>query len=114
MAGVEAASVELEHNLWIVVDRTTEEALVRTFIRDDGLMNSWSMGPAMAKAHAKVASKALRGVIVHELRALQADEPDHKSWSHHLVQATLTKATMTADEAMSLLPRWTGEIQDSH
>lgn len=106
---IEAASVELEGNLFTVVDRDSEEVLVRTFVRHDGLMAVWNMAAAMAKAHSAVVSKALRGVIVHELKRLKDDEPDLKGWGRPEVKAMLRKTPLTAADALELLPRWTGE-----
>src|ERR1035437_4133029 len=69
--GVEVASVELEHRMFTIVDRDTEEVCVRTYVRHDGLMGVWNMAAAMARAYGAITSKALRGVLVHELRNLQ-------------------------------------------
>jgi len=77
---VEAAAAELIERLYLVVDEDTEEALIRSFVRHDGLMNQPKMAVAMATAHSTVASKILRGVVVHELRRLREDQPNLKGW----------------------------------
>lgn len=67
---IESAAQELTAGLYIVVDEDTEEALVRSFIKHDGLLKQPNMGVAVAKAYRETSSKMLRGVIVHELRKL--------------------------------------------
>lgn len=77
---VRSAAAELVRTLWIVVDEDTEEVLLRTFIRDDELMKQSRVAVSMAKAYGAVASPKLRGVIVHELRRLRAEEPELNGW----------------------------------
>lgn len=87
--GLEAAAEELAERLYIVVDEDTEEVLVRSFIRNDGLMKQPKMAVAMAKAFAGVASKSIRGVIAHELKRLHADQPDLNGWGEKWKAAEL-------------------------
>ena len=84
-----ASVAELVQRLYIVVDEDTEEVLVRSFIRNDGLMKQRHMGVSMAKAHSAVASNVLRGVIVHELIRLHGDEPELKGWGSDAVRRLL-------------------------
>ena len=79
-ARVEAAAVELSENLYIVIDETTGEVLVRSFIRNDGLLASPNIAKAMYRAFADVGSRALKAVIVHELKRLHAEQPLLKGW----------------------------------
>src|SRR5690348_7470470 len=44
---VEVAAVDLECNHYLVIDRDTEEALVRSWVKHDGLMGKWNMAAAM-------------------------------------------------------------------
>lgn len=74
-----AASV-LEAKQYIVIDEGTEEILVRSFIRNDGLLKQKNMGAAVAKAYASVGSRNLSGVIVHELHRLRTENPSWGSW----------------------------------
>lgn len=77
---LERAAQELAHRLFIVVDEDTEEVLVRSFIRHDGLMKQPRMAVAMSRAYAAIASRSIRQVVVHELQRLHEDEPDMKGW----------------------------------
>lgn len=91
---VEDAATELVERLFVVIDESTEEILVRSFVRHDGLMKQPKMATAMAAAHGAVASSVLRGVVVHELRRLQEDFPDLKGWGSEKASDLLRKASV--------------------
>jgi len=91
---VRAAAAVLIERLYIVVDETTEEVLVRSFVRHDGLMKQPKMATAMATAHTGVGSVALRGVIVGELQRLHNDDPELKGWGSEKASALLSKASV--------------------
>lgn len=74
------AAQELARGLYIVVDEDTEEVMIRSFVKHDGLMKQRNMAVAMAKAYAAIASQALRGVLIHELRRLREADPELKGW----------------------------------
>lgn len=74
------ASAELAKNLFIVVDEDTEEALIRSFVRHDGLMKQRNMAVAMVRGFEAIASRSIRGVFVHELTRLREDQPELKGW----------------------------------
>lgn len=90
-ADVETAAACLEHRLFIVVDHDTEEALVRSFVRFDGLMKQANLGVSFALAYAAVASAEVRGVIVHEAHKLHAREPGLPSWTRAQVRDVLAQ-----------------------
>jgi hypothetical protein len=104
---VEAYAVELEGNLYVVIDRDSEECLIRSFVRHDGLMASPNMAAALAKAHAATVSKALRGVVVHELKRLHEDEPTLRGWSRQEVKNLLRRVPCDPREAIAQLPKHT-------
>lgn len=74
-----AASI-LEERYYVVIDEDTEELLIRSFIRNDGLMKEPRMAVSMARAYGAVGSRKIQGVIVHELRRLHQDFPELKGW----------------------------------
>lgn len=92
IAAFQSAVGELVQRLYVVVDEDTEEVLVRSFIRNDGLMKQRHMGVSMAKAYSAVSSKVLRGVIVHELVRLRVDQPELKGWGSDAVLRILDHA----------------------
>lgn len=73
---VRAAARELEAGLFIVVDEDTEEVLVRSFIRNDEIMKQPRLAVSMVSAYGAVASSKVRGVIIHELRRLWAEDQE--------------------------------------
>ena len=74
------AARELAKNLYIVVDEDTEEVMIRSFVRHDGLMKQRNMAVSMVRAYEATASKGIRGVFVHELARLREDEPELAGW----------------------------------
>ena len=99
---VEHVAAELEAARFIVVDRDSEEVLIRSFVKHDGLLMSPNMTKALVKDHATVASRALRAVVVDQLKRLKVAQPDLRGWGH--VGTLLRKGSMTPDEAFAILP----------
>ena len=79
-AHVETAAAELANARYFVIDEDTEEVLVRSFIRHDGLMKQPNMAVAMCTAHMAVASPVIRATIVAEVRRLSVDQPELPCW----------------------------------
>ena len=77
---IEAAAQELEDNRFMFFDEDTEEALVRSFVRNDGLLKQPKMGVAVNKALGAIASPKLRHILLEELLRLRADQPELKGW----------------------------------
>lgn len=77
---VKEAAMELSERLYIVIDTETDEMLVRSFIRNDGLLGSPNIAKAMFRAFSEVSSRTLRGVLVHELNRLFEENPALKGW----------------------------------
>lgn len=78
--GFNRAAVELARQLYIVVDEDTEEVLIRSFVRHDGLMKQRNMAVSMVRAYEAIASKGIRGVFVHELARLRESDPELAGW----------------------------------
>jgi hypothetical protein len=99
---VEMIAKELEDGHYVVIDRATEECLVRSFVKHDGFMDKWNMAAAFCSAWTSVSSKALRGVAVHELKRLQKDNPDWKTWDRDDVCQVLGKRAVTPATAREM------------
>lgn len=78
---IETAAKELAADLYIVIDEEKEEVLLRSFIRNDELMEQPNLAVAMRKAHRSISSPTLRGIVIHELIRLHHDKPDLKGWA---------------------------------
>ena len=70
----------LEAGRFVVMDRTTQEVLVRSFVRWDGLLDSPNMTKAMLKARAALISDDLRSVVDSELWRAFREDPKRKGW----------------------------------
>lgn len=84
----------LEARLFIVIDEVTEECLIRSWARWDGLMKQPIMAVSFAKARAAVASRDIRAVIVHEAQKHQKREPDLPGWAKPQVQELLANRAL--------------------
>lgn len=85
------AGAVLSERLFLIIDEVTEECLIRSWIKHDGLWRMPNMAVTMANARAALASKKLRGVIVHEVKKLVAAEPDHGGWKRDEVKKMLAQ-----------------------
>jgi hypothetical protein len=79
-ARVEGAAKELSDHRYIVIDADTDEVLVRSFIRSDGLLSSPNISKAMYRTFSDIGSRNIRGVVVHELLRLHAENPQLKGF----------------------------------
>lgn len=100
---VEIFAAELEQERFILVDRRSEEVLIRSWVKHDGLMASPNMAVALAKDHAEIGSAAIRGVVVDQLHTLQAARPDLKGWAKPQVEALLGKRSVPFAEGVAMV-----------
>lgn len=77
---VEAAIKELEAANFVVVDWTTEELLIRTYVRHDGVLSRINMGKAMGRSLAKVVSLEVREAILTELARCYSEDKKAQGW----------------------------------
>lgn len=78
---VQAAVTKLERRRFVVVDRDTEELLIRSYVRHDGVLDRTNMGKACARALDRVVSLRLVGCLYDELGRLYASRPDLAGWA---------------------------------
>lgn len=86
---VTADAAELEAHLFIVVDADTEEVLIRSFVKHDGLLKQPKLAVSMTKAFAGIASKKIRQVLAFEVQKLREREADLAAWKVKQVQTIL-------------------------
>lgn len=70
----------LKGSRFAVVDDRTQELLVRSYVRHDGVMDRVNMGKATGTAFEAVVSKRVRNAIGIELRRLMVDKPSLLGW----------------------------------
>ncbi|QQG96188.1 hypothetical protein HBE99_04395 [Mycobacteroides chelonae] len=79
------AAEELVAGEFMLIDLDTEEHLLRSWIKHDGLYRIQNMAVSIANARNNLASRVLRGVVVHELLKLRSAEPNLDSWNRDTV-----------------------------
>lgn len=104
LADVQDAGTILSERLLIVVDEDTEEVLVRSFLRHDGVMQHNKLCISAMTAFSAVASNDLRGVIVHELNRLAKEFPEWPSWERDQVREVLKRRTLDPELVPRLAP----------
>lgn len=77
---VDAAVRELEDRRFVVVDWQTEELLIRTYVRHDGVLARINMGKAMGRSLAKVVSLDIREAIMSELARCFREDQKAQGW----------------------------------
>lgn len=75
------AAAELVEKQFVVVDVDTEEIMVRTHIKHDGIMRSVNGAIGVVNDYADISSPTLQAVVVFELRKLRDRLPDLACWS---------------------------------
>lgn len=91
VARIEAAAEILSARLFLIIDTETDECLLRSWIKHDGLWRTPNMAVSVSNARTELASRTLRGVIVHEVAKLRDAEPESTSWAKPAVQAMLSQ-----------------------
>ena len=71
---VEKALVELENQRYVFVDHDTEELLIRSFVRNDGVLKMPNIFKAALSSAVAVESPKLREVLAGELRRVGRDD----------------------------------------
>lgn len=99
---VEVFAAELERGWFVLIDRDSEESLIRSFVKHDGLLDSPNMVKAMVKAYPLIASRTLRAVAVGQVVRQRIKSPELKGWSG--IGDLLDKPSMDPAEAFSILP----------
>lgn len=77
---VRAAVKVLERGRFVVVDRSTSELLVRSYVRHDGVLDRVNMGKAVGTAFDRVISIRIREAVSNELGRLLSHRPELAGW----------------------------------
>lgn len=70
-AAIRARAGELEQGRFVFVDEQTEEVLIRSFLRHDGVLANPNMWKSIGGAFAELGSSRLRGILADEARRLR-------------------------------------------
>ncbi len=75
---VKKAGAELEARRYIVIDEASEEVLVRSFVRHDGVLKSPNIAASMVKDYASIGSVEIMRVVAEEVRRAASEDPTLK------------------------------------
>jgi hypothetical protein len=87
---------ELVAGHFIVIDETSEEVLIRSYIKHDGVLTQPNMTTTMANDWAGTASLLLRQVIAFEVQKAQSRDPENKAWANSRVRTILESEAVDA------------------
>ncbi len=100
---VMVAAQELADKFFCVFDQSTDEVLVRSWVRHDGVMKQPRLAVSMSKAYGAIASNKIRAVVVHELQRLKKKEPDLTAWKNPQVMTVLKQPAVAVRETKTEL-----------
>ena len=92
----------LEKSRFFVVDRETQELLVRSYVRHDGVLERVNMGKAVGSAIERVTSATLRDAVCTELGRLMVADPRLAGWVG--LKETSPMAFAMASDMASTMP----------
>lgn len=95
---IEHIGARLQAGRYIFIDEDTEEVLIRSFLRHDGLLKQPRLGVSMFNAYGAIASKNIRKVVIHELKRLHHEFPDWKAFGVDKVQELLKLSSADMSE----------------
>lgn len=86
---IERIGLELQSERFIFIDGDTEEVMIRSFIRHDGLLKNPKISVSMVNAYGAIASNKIREVFIHELVRMHTEQPELKAFENAKVIALL-------------------------
>lgn len=75
-----SAIAGLRASRFVVIDDHTQELLVRSYVRHDGVLDRLNMGKATGTAFEAVVSDVIKSSIGDELARLMKEKPDLEGW----------------------------------
>lgn len=95
---IETVAACLEAHHFFVIDRQTEECLIRSWVRFDGLMKQPRMAVSFVNAYASTASQTVRQVLVRELHKIREESPALPCWADARVAEVLDHPSISAKD----------------
>ncbi|MGQ7788184.1 hypothetical protein [Nesterenkonia sp. K-15-9-6] len=113
-ADVERIGQMLQGKKFILIDEETEEVLVRSFLKHDGVLKQPKLSVSMVNAFGEIASVSIRKVIIHELHKVRDRHPDWRGIQHDRVVALMDQPAAPIEEfTHSVTPGFTPELTHS-
>lgn len=106
--GIQETAESLQEKRFVFIDEDTEEILVRSFMRHDGLLKQPKLSISMVNAYGAVASKYIREVVTFELQRLFAEFPEWAAFRQEKVMALVKgKGSDMSEFTHGLTPSFT-------
>ena len=93
-ADVIAMGRELEARYFLVIDTDTEEVLIRSYVKYDGVLKQPNLTVTMAHDWTGIASPRLREVVAFEVQKLRATKPELPGWKTDKLTTLLSAPTL--------------------
>lgn len=93
-----AAVTGLRAKRFVVIDDHTQELLVRSYVRHDGVLDRLNMGKATGTAFEAVVSDLIRHAIGDELARLMREKPDLEGWKGLAMTSPMASALASGME----------------
>lgn len=97
-AEIEKLGAQLQSKRFILINEESEEVLIRSFLKHDGLLKQPKLTVSMVNAFGEVASSEIREVLVYELRKICERHPDWKGVQHDRVRNMIAQPARSIDE----------------
>jgi hypothetical protein len=107
------AAQELSDKFWIVIDQSTDEVMVRGYLRHDGVLKQPKLAVSAALAYASVASNKIRAVIVFEIQRFRRENPDLGAWEKPQMKTLLKQPATPATDTLTDLS-WSFTTTQGH
>jgi len=88
-ADVKRIARELEQRLFVVIDEGTEEILIRSYVKYDGVLKQPNMTVTMLNDWAGIASGRLRAVVAFEVQKVAGARPDLPAWKLERIETLM-------------------------
>lgn len=86
---IEVAARGLQEARFVFVDEDSEEVLIRSYLRHDGILKQPKLSVSMANAYAGTSSTKIQDIVAHEMHRLRSEYPDWAAWRSPKVDAVL-------------------------
>lgn len=108
---IRAAAEGLQAERFVFIDDDTEEILVRSFLRHDGLLKQPKLSVSMVNAYGAIASARIREVVTLELQKLHVEFPEWAAFGQEKVLALVKgKGTDMAEFTLGFTPSFTPAV----
>jgi hypothetical protein len=95
---IREAAEGLQAERFVFIDDETEEILIRSFLRHDGLLKQPKLSISMVNAYGAIASSRIREVVTHELQKLHQEHGDWAAFGQEKVLALVKGKGTDMDE----------------